>query len=244
MLLHRAVIVQQIGALHQFRSQPSAASRPELTTPAIHLLSLLASGIPEERGPYADEADFLEAALQGNVEIASGVGANDYRFRPAGAPSPLPMSLSSSLVTELAPIVLVLRHLSDFPVLILEEPEAHLHPRVQRKLAQVIVRLVRKGLHVWVTTHSENFCQQINNFLRIGASPERAALQEELGYDEQDYLELDEVAGYHFQNEGDHSVVKPLEKSEEGLSMPTFNTELIDLARETLLLQRRAKGES
>ncbi|MFS8069179.1 MAG: AAA family ATPase, partial [Byssovorax sp.] len=148
-----------------------------------------------------------------------------------------------SLVTELAPVILVLRHMQDFPVLILEEPEAHLHPRMQRVLAQVIVRLIRKGLYVWITTHSENFCQQINNFMKIGAVEDREKLRAELqtkfgySYGEQDYLTQDDIAGYAFINEGDHSVVKELKKHADGLSMPTFNQEMVALSKEVLFLE-------
>ncbi len=113
-----------------------------------------------------------------------------------------------------------------------------------RKIAQVIVRLVRRGLHVWITTHSENFCQQINNFMKIGASPDRADLQRRFGYEDQDYLEVNDVAGYQFVSEGDRSVVTELERTPQGLVMPTFNREIYDLSRQTLELQRHAtKGE-
>ncbi len=121
---------------------------------------------------YADEATFLERYISGRVELVAGLGVNEYRYHPEGASVPLPMQLSSALITELAPLVLVLRHLEHFPAIVLEEPEAHLHPEIQRRVAQVVVRLIRKGVCVWITTHSENFCQQINNFLKLGALPE------------------------------------------------------------------------
>ncbi|WP_438036559.1 AAA family ATPase [Sorangium sp. So ce204] len=223
-----------------FRRELGESSPLDLTTPAFHFIDMLALGLKEKRSQtFAEEAELLERALSGQVELIAGQGVNEFRYKPEGGGVSLPMSLSSSLVTELAPLVLVLRHLSSFPLLVLEEPEAHLHPALQRRLAQVIVRLVRKGLYVWITTHSENFCQQINNFLKIGMSPEREALQGELGYGPQDYLELDDVAGYGFQPEGPRSAINRLEASEQGLTMPTFNRELIALSKETLLLQRR-----
>jgi hypothetical protein len=204
-----------------------------MTRPAYHFIDLLAFKMPRQEGPYASEATFLESGLDGRVALISGpVGINEYAYYPAGAvgAANLRLSLASSLVTELAPIVLVLRHLSDFPVLVLEEPEAHLHPRLQRRLAQVIVRLVRKGLYVWITTHSENFCQQINNFMKIGAAADRAQLradmQKTLGhaYGEQDYLTPDDVAGYEFVNQGERSIVRALDKHPDGLVMPTSFT--------------------
>jgi energy-coupling factor transporter ATP-binding protein EcfA2 len=243
MLLYKAAARRSMKQVFRADTDDALAEHRwlNLTTPAFHFIDMLALGLEESReARFADEAEFLEQhALQGTIERSAERGLNDYRYRTDGPSQPLSMHLSSSLVSELAPIVLVLRHLSQFPVLILEEPEAHLHPSVQRRLAQVIVRLVRKGLYVWITTHSENFCQQINNFLKIGMSPDREALQTELGYGPQDYLELDDVSGYGFQIEGGQSIVTRLDASEEGLTMPTFNRELIALSKETLLLQRR-----
>jgi hypothetical protein len=211
----------------------------DLTRPAFHFLDMMAFGIKTKQGRYAAEADFLEQGLGGRVELVTGAGAtNEYRYQPTGGQPPLSMALSSSLVTELTPIILALRHLADIPILILEEPEAHLHPKLQRRLAQVIVRLIRKGLYVWITTHSENFCQQINNFIKIGMSPRRAQAQEQLGYGEHDYLELDDVAGYQFEIQNGRSVVTGLKETESGLVMPTFNREILALSKEIDFLDR------
>lgn len=240
MLMYKAMVRRQLGRL----SLPLESDRQEdeikLTRPAIKFLELLAVGIKStEEGTFREEADLLEQySLHGRIESRTEVGTTDYQYLPGGASTPLPMALSSSLVTELAPIILILRHLKQFPVLILEEPEAHLHPRIQRVLAQVLVRLVRKGLKVWVTTHSENFCQQIDNFIKLAQLPKRAEVAKQLGYGEQDYLELSEVSGYQFVNRGTKSVVSELEKSSAGLTMPTFNDELLKLTQQTVFLQR------
>jgi hypothetical protein len=245
MLLYKSVARRQTTSGF-LRTQRTDELPPDLTSPVIQFLDLLAFGMESGAGPYGEEADFLEKELRGTIQLVTSAGApNKYLYHPAGSISPLTMALSSSLVTELAPVVSVLRHMSDFRVLILEEPEAHLHPRLQRKLAQVIVRLVRKGVYVWITTHSENFCQQINNFMKIGAAKDRAKLREELqtklghSYGEQDYLTPDDVAGYEFINEGDHSVVRQLKKYEDGIVMPSFNEEMVALTREVLFLDEQ-----
>jgi len=238
MLLHKAVVRRQIGQLLEAESTGEIL---KLTRPAIRFLELIAVEMKGSEGTYREEADFLEReSLPGRLEFSTGVGGNEFRYHPGGASPVLPMALSSSLVTELAPIILALRHLEKLPVLILEEPEAHLHPKIQRLLAQILVRLVRKGVKVWVTTHSENFCQQVANFTKLGQLSNRTEVARELGYGEQDYLELAEVAGYQFVSRGDASVVSELEKSPAGLTMPTFNDELLKLAQQTLFLQRAA----
>ena len=243
MLLYKALISRQIRQLRQV--ERDREPRFDLTSPAIQFAELLAVDLKKEKGNYAEEADFLEAGLGGRVELVTGaVGVNEYVYYPSGSDSPLTMAMSSSLVTELAPIILVLRHMAGFPVLILEEPEAHLHPKLQRRLAQVIVRLIRKGLYVWITTHSENFCQQINNFIKLGAlkPSRRAEAQQKLGYGEQDYLDLDDVTGYQFtlDETGERSTVTELQKTGRGMVMPTFNKELIALSREIDLLDQQA----
>ncbi|AGP42267.1 hypothetical protein BE04_24440 [Sorangium cellulosum] len=221
----------------------------DLTTPAFHFIDMLAFGLKSEQSQlkreqfpsYAEEAAFLEQSLTGEVELVAGAGAvNEYRYRPAGTPAPLPMQLSSALVTELAPLVLVLRHLSSFPALILEEPEAHLHPELQRRIAQVIGRLVHKGLFVWVTTHSENFCQEINNLIKLGSLPpdKRARAQQALGYGPNDYLDLDDVSGCELKLDptGERSTAVAMRRTEAGLVMPTFNRAIVKLSQDVAYL--------
>lgn len=246
MLLYKALVRRQVRQLKIV--ERNRGDRFDLTSPAVQFADLLALHMKNERGGFVEEADLLEKGLDGRVELIAGaVGVNEYVYHPSGAGSPLTMAMSSSLVTELAPIILVLRHMAGFPVLILEEPEAHLHPKLQRKLAQVIVRLIRKGLYVWITTHSENFCQQINNFMKIGAldPTRRAEAQQKLGYGEQDYLLLDDVTGYQFKLDeaGERSTVTELKRTERGMAMPTFNKELIELAKEIDYLDERAAEE-
>ena len=73
------------------------------------------------------------------------------------------------MVAELAPLVLFLRGvIRPGDTLIIEEPEAHLHPRDQTKLAITFARLVRAGVRVIVTTHSDWLLQQIGNLIREG----------------------------------------------------------------------------
>ena len=218
----------------------------EISTPAFHFIDMLNFGLGGlADGLYLEESNLLQERIGGRVEVTRGVGVNDYRYFPAGTtsvlPDGLPMGLSSSLVSELAPVILVLRHQSNFPLFVYEEPEAHLHPDLQRIIAQVIVRLVQKGVIVVITTHSADFCQQINNFMKLGAlSPDkRAEAQKKFGYESQDYLELDDVSGYEFKldSTGEHTDVIPMKKTPAGLVMPTFNKSLSNLTDEVFALQ-------
>lgn len=71
------------------------------------------------------------------------------------------------MVSELAPLVLYIRGIvNPGDTLIIEEPEAHLHPRAQTQIAITLARLVRAGVRVIITTHSGWLLQQISNLIR------------------------------------------------------------------------------
>lgn len=109
--------------------------------------------------------------LRGEIETyrPTEVGDLQFRYRPRKAEQSLPMSRSSSMVSELAPLVLFLRGVvKPGDTLIIEEPESHLHPRAQTQIAITLARLVRAGVRVIITTHSDWLLQQIGNLIREG----------------------------------------------------------------------------
>ena len=83
------------------------------------------------------------------------------------------------MVTELVPIVLFLRGIiSRGDMLIIEEPEAHLHPSAQTQMARTLASLVRAGVKVIVTTHSDWLLMEIANLMREGELKEISELHE------------------------------------------------------------------
>ena len=83
------------------------------------------------------------------------------------------------MVSELAPVVLFLRGaVSPGDMLIIEEPEAHLHPGAQTQMAKTLARLVRAGVRVVVTTHSDWLLMEIANLMREGEIEELTENQE------------------------------------------------------------------
>ena len=117
-------------------------------------------------------ANLLETeVLRGKIEVKHPVseGYPEFLYRPQKTEQALRMSRSSSMVPELAPLVLFLRGIvRPGDLLIIEEPEAHLHPSAQTALALTLARLIRAGVRVIVTTHSHWFLQQIANLIREG----------------------------------------------------------------------------
>ena len=60
-----------------------------------------------------------------------------------------------------------------FPIantsILFEEPEAHLHPRRQQSVADLIAYAIGQGSHIQITTHSDYFIKRLNLLLRLNA---------------------------------------------------------------------------
>ena len=130
--------------------------------------------------------DFERDPLHGEIRARRPVpgGHPEFIYRPQGAPEDIRLSRASSMVTELAPVVLLLRGgLEPGDTLIIDEIEAHLHPAAQARLAALLARLVRADVRVVVTTHSDWLLRELGNLLREGelarrtvGAPENGAL--------------------------------------------------------------------
>ena len=113
--------------------------------------------------------------LDGSVQTEhSETGYPSFTYLPKRWKQPLPLMNTSSMVSELAPIALYLRHFVEREdVLIIEEPESHLHPAMQALLARQIAHFVNSGIRVIVTTHSEWLLDEFANMVRLSSLPER-----------------------------------------------------------------------
>ena len=121
---------------------------------------------------------------------------------------------ASSMVSELAPVALYLRHIvRPGDTLIIEEPESHLHPVMQVEFTRVLAAAVKSGVRILITTHSEWVLEELANLV----------LMSELSPNDRDgitsaelALTPDEVGAWFFEPgvNGNGSVVKemPLDK--------------------------------
>ena len=177
MQTHHVVVNNMIGGAPI--AGPPAARMPTLSGVLADFLQQLIEldrPLYRRRKARHDFATPIEKAVLGGSVLLNRsevTGYPDFAYRPHGWKSSLPLMNTSSMVSELAPVVLYLRHMVEpHNVLIVEEPESHLHPAMQVEFTRQLATLVRAGVRVIVTTHSEWVLEELANIVRRSALPE------------------------------------------------------------------------
>ena len=212
-----------------------------LTAPYVQFLELLiklqnTAEIENER-KLALIRFVQDEIIHGNVTVKEEGKA--IRYSPADSDTELPMSITSSVVTEIASLLLLLTTRIPLRLVIIEEPEAHLHPALQKKIAQLLVRFVHNGVPIWITTHSDTILQHFNNMIKLHnrSEEEREELLKEFGYTEEDLLTPEEINLYQFERGDKHTAIKKLESAKYGFVAPSFNKAIDELMSEIFAFQ-------
>lgn len=182
--------------------------------------------------------------INGNVDLdeSQGLASSEIVYLPTAKSlegEKFTLDRSSSMVSELAPLILFLKYLvNPSDLLILEEPESHLHPAAQRRMARGIVRLVNAGVKVLLTTHSDYFLNQVNNLLRISYADEQWL--EKHGFEESDCLQREDVSAYLFRwddNQGGSLIEELTIRPDVGIDDDEFGKVVNDQYEETILVE-------
>ena len=175
-IMHANAVV--VGALLDaapyggFRNRGSTAA---LSGVVSDFLKEMIVDMSTDVGNRHEIANEIESGIMGGAAIRrpTDAGHPTFAYQPAGQKSEMSLLRVSSMVSELAPVVLYLKHLVDpGDTLIIDEPEAHLHPSAQVEFAIILARLVKSGVRVILTTHSEWILDQFANLVRMSQLPE------------------------------------------------------------------------
>lgn len=199
--------------------------------------------MPRRLGPFADLAKQLETELlHGHIRLPNGSNDTFPEITYHTKHNEIPLHRTSSSISEIAPLSLYLKHIiHPSSLLIIEEPETHLHPTNQLIFAKYIVKMIRSGLNVLVTTHSVFLLEQLSKFMLVSRIEPKT--RKKLGYDEEDYLTPDEVSPYVFvRNNDDDHTVSPIEIDDEGISQEEFVKVNEILYSESIKLQQNLDG--
>jgi len=110
----------------------------------------------------------------------------------------LTMAESSSAVRSLLDLSFYLNHIAkpgDF--LMIDEPETHLHPNNQRRIARLLARLVNVGIKVFISTHSDYIVRELNNLIMLNHDQSHLKeIIEDEGYKKDELLSADKLRVY------------------------------------------------
>lgn len=169
----------------------------------------------------------------------SPAGYPDFFYQAQEVKDGIRIDQASSMVSELAPLALFLRSgIKSGDTLIIEEPEAHLHPGAQADMAVILASLVRAGVRVIITTHSDWLLEEISNLTLEGLLGEETD-------EPASWLLPEEVGVWHFQKD------KPVQEipfhPREGISPEDYEDVAEGLYNRSVNLQQRfekKEGES
>jgi len=161
----------------------------------------------------------------------TGVRKMKYQFKSGGKKVIIDIIHAASMVKELAPIYLIIRDLaSERTCIIIEEPESHLHPGAQLDLLNLFSDLVKEGLNIVITTHSDIILRKISNL--IGSFHD--------GEINVNAFNPNQVRIYWLRDEASGSILETISIDKTGIGeLPIFDEVIEDLYKEELGIQQK-----
>ncbi|MCB4744623.1 MAG: AAA family ATPase [Sulfurovum sp.] len=239
----------------RFGGQPTAT---KLTEPTIDFIS----GFSDiKSGKFGDEISFLRHSLFDDtdhssrkkmkklfefienriikgkiVEEKKEQNYTQFYLQPKNSEK-LELHLTSSATVELLPLVIFLKHFSKIKdrLLVIEEPEAHLHPKAQIEMARLIVMLVNAGAKVLITTHSDYILNELSNCIKLSEANEKNVdtylKKHELS--KETIIGKDRVSAYLFKDMNRNTEVQDLNIDKYGIANDNFDDILDELLDRT-----------
>jgi predicted ATPase len=242
------------------RKQFSGKEGSKLTEPTIDFLlnlshrwerNLFSFAEKIKRKKYKQEIkkliDFVKKFerefLKGEIIVEKKEGEKKFKFKIPDTGTELDLFLVSSSVTETAPLFIILQEdlNTRLPIkktnslLIIEEPEAHLHPKNQRIFIRFLTNLIEFGYQILITTHSDYIVSELNLILQqnnlLKKCPEKGQLLKSKNYLLPN-LSPEDVNVYWFKETNSKVEVKKLPITEKGIEAQNFDEVLDDLTEQ------------
>lgn len=183
----------------------------------------------------------LKRVLDGSVK------RQENRYIYATNEEEMPLSAAAASVRELASIEFLIEN-SDISksAVMIDEPEAHLHPLKQRMMADIICSLVLSGAHIQVTTHSDYFLRRVNELSMLHEVYNRNVDNKDtferfcarIGMDPELHIDKSNISAYLLVRNGDHSIVVRQDMT-NGVPFAAFH----DALKDTLTIKSELEKE-
>lgn len=153
----------------------------------------------------AEKPDIPERLMSELTEILEGKVYKEeasYMYETHG--TKIPISAAASSIRELAPLTMYLSNVNiSTAAILMEEPEAHLHPLKQRMMGDVLSMMVSSKAIVQITTHSDYLLKRLNELIALFNLREKIPaeqyrdLSDKLMVDDWKLLDPNNVSGYY-----------------------------------------------
>ena len=142
----------------------------------------------------------------------------------------IPLYLASSSARGLSDLYFFLKHhAKPNHLVIIDEPESHLDTKNQILLARLLVNMVRTGLKILITTHSDYLIKEINNLIMLHSSfADKEKVLRDLKYGVGEFIAPESVRAYI----AEENRLRPCNVDQFGIDMPVFD-ETIDSINRT-----------
>ncbi len=209
-------------ASERFRTDFSSIQKYPRAISAELSESIRRSDYSKYNSGFGDLAEDIEKSiLRGKVRVTKD---GDLKLAKNG--KEYDFAVTSSTMKALGDIVFYLRHRAQkMSRLVIDEPEIHLHPDNQLLLTRIFARMVNRGLHLIISTHSDYIIREINNLIMLyHVGSEFSKQIKELGYSEKEFLDYSVVQPYLFVMQEDGRVsVQPISVGLEGFSVKSID---------------------
>ena len=192
----------------------------------------------EARSPFRDIEEMMGGQFTKIDDVLYFVSSqeNQHQFR-------IPLHLASSSAVEMSNPYFCFAYggMSSNRLLIIDEPESHLDPINQMKFARALVRWVKTGVRILVSTHSDYIVKEINNLIMLSRPfKNKTQLLKDLNYSKADEIQPTAVKAYYASDGG----LQPCSMNEFGIEVPSFEQSIDELIRVSETLGSRIIMES
>lgn len=179
---------------------------PGISEPISDYFLMLSNIKAKESDEFSSVYNQIESdILHGTVKFNRS--RNTLVYIPEDLQHEFEMTEVSSMVSEISPIVAFLKYIVGTsrgikekrasPIVFIEEPEAHLHPKNQIKLITLFAQLHKFGVKIIMSSHSNYIFNKLNNLLLKGTlTPEiysAILLQSNEGGSISSFMDMDDL---------------------------------------------------
>lgn len=207
------------------------------TKPIIEFLNTLEELNLDYETDYRDLVDWIESDMvHGSVKYEETL-RREVQYLPKGKKETISLRTASAVVSELSPLVLILKYHPDFYEICYEEPEMCLHPQLQLEMGKLLIRMINEGKGIVATTHSDIIIQHINNMCKIFDMGISQELIEKYGLTKKDIISAKDVAIYQLKDDDTFSSVERIPFEDGTFHVQTFTDALMNILEQTTEIQ-------